>query len=379
MINKRLLIKRLLTYNDENSFYDKKRQLNLHSKEGKGKFLKHICALTNANPNNNSYIIVGVEDESNLIKGVDFFDDSKIQNLVNAYLHNPPSILYENIPFPKLSKNKVVGLVTIKHKEKPSISSFKKTIYKYYKNFTYKRIGSNSAQMIIDFKLKDTNSTIVSEIEKSAKNNIKHTLDAVTEFMRNHKNRTSQYYVFKEQFVVCWSGIKKQTKDNIFYSRVSIEMITEQVKLFYSTLDEVAIHNNENSFIITEYITLGIHDDFKRFPLEKKIIHFYNNGNYRIASEILFKPPLYNKKTLFHIYNSSTLLIEKIKGNIILNNQEKTDLLKLPATTLILKLNGFDDVDKNLKELKNYFKSHSQELYLEYKQVLRVLRKIKYQ
>ena len=379
MINKRLLIKRLLTYNDENSFYDKKRQLNLHSKEGKGKFLKHICALTNANPNNNSYIIVGVEDENNLIKGVDFFDDSKIQNLVNAYLHNPPSILYENIPFPKLSKNKVVGLVTIKHKEKSSISSFKKTIYKYYKNFTYKRIGSNSAQMIIDVKLKDTNSTIVSEIEKSAKNNIKHTLDAVTEFMRNHKNRTSQYYVFKEQFVVCWSGIKKQTKDNIFYSRVSIEMITEQVKLFYSTLDEVAIHHNENSFIITEYITLGIHDDFKRYPLEKKIIHFYNNGNYRIASEILFKPPLYNKKTLFHIYNSSSLLIEKIRGNIILNNQEKTDLLKLPATTLILKLNGFDDVDKNLKELKNYFKSHSQELYLEYKQVLRVLRKIKYQ
>ena len=76
MINKRLLIKNLLAHNDENSFYDKKRQLNLHSKEGKAKFLKHICALSNSNPSNNSYIVVGVEDTTNEIVGDDFFDDS---------------------------------------------------------------------------------------------------------------------------------------------------------------------------------------------------------------------------------------------------------------------------------------------------------------
>ena len=50
MINKRLLIKNLLSHNDENSFYDKKMKLSLTSKEGKGKFLKHICALSNSNP-----------------------------------------------------------------------------------------------------------------------------------------------------------------------------------------------------------------------------------------------------------------------------------------------------------------------------------------
>jgi hypothetical protein len=27
-----------------------------------------------------------------------FFDDSHIQNLVNAYLENPPKIQYENVP-----------------------------------------------------------------------------------------------------------------------------------------------------------------------------------------------------------------------------------------------------------------------------------------
>ena len=58
MINKRLLIKNLLSHNDENSFYDKKQKLSLHSKEGKAKFIKHICALSNSNPNNNSYILI---------------------------------------------------------------------------------------------------------------------------------------------------------------------------------------------------------------------------------------------------------------------------------------------------------------------------------
>ena len=379
MINKRLLIKRLLTYNDENSFYDKKRQLNLHSKEGKGKFLKHICALTNANPNNNSYIVVGVEDENNTLTGIDFFDDSKIQNLINAYLHNPPSILYENIPFPKLAKNKVIGLVTIKHKENPSISYFKKTIHKYFRGFTYKRIGSNSALMITDFNLKNTNSQIVTDIEKSAKNNIKHTLDAVLDFTKKHKNRNSNYLVFKEQFVLCWSGIKKEVDDTIYYSRVTIEMVTEQVKIFYSSLDEVSIHYNENSFIIIEYITLGINNDLKRYPLEKRVLHFSDNGNYKIVSELLFTPPMFNKKILFHLYNSNNALIKKISGNILLSENEQLDVFNLPASYLILKLNGFDDAKQKLNSIKWYLKNHSDELYLEYKEVLRVLRKIKYQ
>ena len=72
MINKRLLVKNLLAHNDENSFYDKKLQLNLGNKEGKAKFLKHICALSNSNPKNNSYIVVGIMDHDNDIIGVDF-------------------------------------------------------------------------------------------------------------------------------------------------------------------------------------------------------------------------------------------------------------------------------------------------------------------
>ena len=58
MINKRLLIKNLLAHNNENTFYDKKLKISIDTKEGKGKFLKHICALSNSNPKNNSYIVI---------------------------------------------------------------------------------------------------------------------------------------------------------------------------------------------------------------------------------------------------------------------------------------------------------------------------------
>ena len=181
MINKRLLIKSLLAHNDENSFYDKKRQLNLSQREGKAKFLKHICALSNSNPKNNSYIVVGVDDGDSSICGVDFFDDSKLQNLINAYLENPPLVLYENIQFPHLAEGKVVGLVTIRPTNK--ITALRKNIWKYFGGAVFFRDGSISVSKVFDVELQDTNSAVVAEIEKHAQNNIELTLDGVVDFM----------------------------------------------------------------------------------------------------------------------------------------------------------------------------------------------------
>jgi DNA modification methylase len=129
MINKRLLVKNLLAHHGENSFYDKKRRIDISTKEGKAKFLKHVCALANSNPKNNAYILIGVEDQNNEVVGVDFFDDSRIQNLVNAYLNHPPQIIYENILFPALPPGKVVGLVTIR--SLGAVCSLRKNIWKY--------------------------------------------------------------------------------------------------------------------------------------------------------------------------------------------------------------------------------------------------------
>lgn len=377
MINKRLLIKTLLAHNDESSFYDKKRKIDLSSKEGKGKFLKHICALSNSNPANNSFIVVGVEDEGNEINGVDFFDDSKIQNLVNAYLTNPPLISYENVMFPHLPDDKVVGLVTIRPTKE--ITSLRKNIWKYWGGSIFLRDGSISMPKDFDIEIKDVNSQIVKSIENQAKNNIEYTLDGVMDFINNrHSDLEAHYKVFKEQFVVCWAGINKEVKGEIYYSRVDIELINEQVRLFYSALDDVSISFTEDEFKITEYVQLGLNENYHYYPLEELTITFHENGFYNMDTQLIFEQPQFSKRTLYHIYNANNALLEKLKKNIPLRPQEEKDLQHLPATYLICFLNDFQDAKEKLMEAKPFLKQINANVYQSFKESVRILRKVKY-
>ena len=378
MINKRLLIKNLLAHNDENSFYDKKRQLNLHTKEGKAKFLKHICALSNSNPSNNSYIVVGVEDATNEIVGDDFFDDSRIQNLVNAFLENPPKIQYENVPFPSLPKDRVVGLVTIKPKSKTSY--FKKGIHTIVANSTFVRRGSNTSPTTEKIPYSKQNIETVISLENNSRNSISYTLESVLDFINNrHKDLESNYKVFKELFVVCWAGNKKKVRDKIYYSRVDIELVNEQVKLFYSALDEVSIAFDEDSFSITEYVGLGLNDKTSFYPLEKVSIHFFDNGYYKIDTQLLFEPPQYNKKMLHHIYNANNAILVKLLKGVVLQPSEKRDLVNVPHTLMICYLNGFEEAKQKLIDAKPYLKAFDNPLvYVSFKEVMRILRKMKY-
>ncbi len=377
MINKRLLVKNLLAHNDENSFYDKKRFISIGEKEGKAKFLKHVCALANSNPKNNSYIVVGVEDENNEIIGVDFFDDSKIQNLVNAYLDNPPLINYENIHFPKLPEGKVVGLVTIRSNGK--ICALRKNIWKYYGGAVFFREGSISMPKVFDIELKDINAKTVERLEQHARNNIELTLDGVIDFINNrHADLTSHYKVFKEQFVLCWAGHQKKVKDQEYYSRVDIELINEQVKLFYSALDEISIDYNDDSFAILEFVQLGLGKLQKYYPLEKVVITFSENGTYRLNSQLVFDPPQYEKKTLHHIFNANQAVLEKLRNNIALNQSEKRDLEHLPDTFLICYLNGFEDSKDHMENARSLLKNVDKKVYQSLKEALRIIRKVNY-
>jgi len=376
MINKRLLIKNLLAHNDENSFYDKKRKINISEKEGKAKFLKHICALSNSNPKNNSYIVIGVEDEDNKIVGVDFFDDSKIQNLINAYMSNPPIVQYENIPFPHLPDDRVVGLVTIRPINQ--ITSLRRNIWKYYGGSVFFRDGSMSMPKVFDIELKDVNSDIVSAIENHAQNNIEHTLNGVFDFLQKRQDYNPQYKVFKEYFVMCWAGQKKEVKDEVFYSRVDIELINEQVRLFFSTLDEVSMEYNNDSFKIVEYVNLGLQGTNKYFQLEETNISFGESANYTIDTKLLFEPPQYDKKVLHHIYNSNNSLLDRLKNGVVLTKNEELDLRNLPVTYLICYFNGFEEAINKLEESKPYLRKHSDDVYQLFKEAVRILRKIKY-
>ena len=377
MINKRLLVKNLLAHNDENSFYDKKRFIDIGQREGKAKFLKHVCALANSNPINNSFIVIGVEDGDNEIIGVDFFDDSKIQNLVNAYLDNPPGITYENIQFPHLPMGKVVGLVTIKSNGK--VCSLRKNIWKYYGGSVFFRDGSISMPKAYGIELKDINSEVVATIEKHAKNNIELTLDGVIDFLNErHKDLSSNYKVFKEQFVVCWAGHQKKVKNETYYSRVDIELINEQVKLFFSEFDEITIAYDDNSFTTIEFVQLGLSNQQKYYPLEKVVITFLDNGTYTIQSDLIFEPPLYDKKTLHHIYNANVAVLRKIEKEIPLTPNEEKDLELLSDTFLICYVNGFEEAKDIMENAKPRMKKYSPQVYQALKESLRIIRKIKY-
>lgn len=377
MINKRLLVKNLLAHNDENSFYDKKRFISIGEREGKAKFLKHVCALANSNPSNNSFIVIGVEDEDNKIVGVDFFDDSKIQNLVNAYLDNPPLISYENIPFPHLPEGKVVGLVTIK--SIGEVCTLRKNIWKYYGGSVFFREGSISLPKAYNIELKDINSEAVATIEQHAKNNIELTLDGVIDFLNyRHKDLESDYKVFKEQFVVCWAGYKKVANGVTYYYRVDIELINEQVKLFYSNLDEVTITFDDDSFTTIEFVQLGLGQKQKYYPLEKVVINFSENGTYQIKSDLLFNPPQFDKTELDRIYKNNNALMTKISNNISLKPAEAKTLKYLADTYLICYLNGFEEAKERMEKARILLKANYPNLNASLKEALRVLRKVKY-
>ena len=377
MINKRLLVKNLLSHNDENSFYDKKLQLNLGNKEGKAKFLKHICALSNSNPKNNSYIVVGIMDHDNDIVGVDFFDDAKLQNLVNAYLDNPPLVLYENIHFPHLPEGKVVGLVTIKPTE--ALTSLRKNIWKYYGGSVFFREGSTSTPRAFDVSIKDVNSGVVAEIEKHAQNNIELTLDGVVDFVqRHHDGLNPQYKVFKESFVVCWAGIEKTVKGKRYYSRVDIELVNEHVKLFYSAYDEVEIQFDANHFRLIEYVKLGLNNIDKYYPLEQIDLQFDNNGSYQMNSVFLFEPPVFEKTLLHHIMNAQKTIAQKLLTNKTLTGAQKKEVETLSPTLMLCYLNGFEEAKELLFSIQNPLRECSSIAYQNHKDAMRILRKIKY-
>lgn len=378
MINKRLLVKNLLAHNDENSFYDKKRKIDISNKEGKAKFLKHICALSNSNPKNNSFIVIGVDDGENAIIGVPFFDDSKLQNLINAYLDNPPIISYENIPFPNLPSDKVVGLVTIRPQDK--LTALRRNIWKYWGGTVFFRDGSMSMPKTFKSDIEDVNSAIVTAIENHAKNSIELTLDGVMDFVNHrHKDMESTYKVFKEQFVLCWAGNKKVVKGETYFSRVDIELINEQVKLFYSALDEVTISYDEDRFIIREFVHLGVQDRFKYYPLEEVVIRFRESGTYTLETTLIFEPPQVDKKTLYHIFNNNNVIFYKLKRGIELNQGEWKDLYNISNTYLICYLNGFETAIQKLEELKPFLKKSSVEICGRYREAMRILRKVRYE
>jgi len=178
---------------------------------------------------------------------------------------------------------------------------------------------------------------------------------------------------------LCWAGEKKIIKGEEFFTRVDIELINEQVRLFFSSLDEVQISYNNSSFIITEFISLGIEAEEKHYPLEKTIINFKENGKHDIVTAFLFESPMFDDIMIQHIYHNNNVIISKIEAGIPLSVIEHEDVLRLPKNYLLCFFNGYSDAVQQLKKAKEYIKSiEDKTTYIKYKEAMRIFRKVKY-
>jgi hypothetical protein len=92
---------------------------------------------------------------------------------------------------------------------------------------------------------------------------------------------------------------------------------------------------------------------------------------------MLFQPPEFNKKMLFHIYNTNIALLKKLQKGVSLSEREHKDLENLPSTFMICYLNGFEEAKQKLIDAKVLLKPFNQ-VYLSFKEALRILRKMKY-
>jgi hypothetical protein len=186
--------------------------------------------------------------------------------------------------------------------------------------------------------------------------------------------------VFNEQFVLCWAGKKKSVENKVFYSRVDIELVNEQVRLFYSALDEVKIEFNKHSFIMTEYVFLRLKDVYDYYPFEKTVIHFKENGKHAIAKEFLFEPPQFDISELHHVFNNCNAILEKLGKELTLSEVEKQDLLELPTNYMICVLNKLPNAYNQLMACKPLLRNlNDKTAYIKFKEAVRILRKVNYQ
>ncbi len=354
MLNKRLLIKNLLSHNDENTFYDKKESLDLNTHEGKTKFLKHICALSNSNPGNNSYLIIGVTDETNEIRGFELIDDSKVQNLVKACLNNPPLVKYENIYFPHLPKNKAVGLLTINPENR--LTTFKKTMGKVFSGTGYYRKGSNSTPYDEDFSIDPANKKLVSQIENYSNVSFKQLLDDVFDFYNTWGRKYDpQYLVFKDQYILCWAGHKTDFKGKPVLSEVDIRIVNEGSRIFYSADQWVNIKISDSEFKSTEYVILGFDKNHKLYPLETTCLNFDDNGQYSLKTEVVFDFPEFDKNQIDDLYQRAKSIEKKLKNGLSISSiQNNLHAEELSNYFLICYLNGINQAKSDLINSADY-------------------------
>jgi hypothetical protein len=95
-------------------------------------------------------------------------------------------------------------------------------------------------------------------------------------------------------------------------------------------------------------------------------------------TELIFEPPRYDTRELFHVYNTNNTLVKLLEQKVRLSENQLLDLRRLPDTYLICFLNGFEEAKEQLENARGLIKVIDQEAYDSLKEALRVIRKVRY-
>ena len=174
-----------------------------------------------------------------------------------------------------------------------------------------------------------------------------------------------QYIVFKDQFVLCWSGWKGLN----FYSEVDIHIINDGVRLFFTANTDVKIEIHEDVFSIEENVYLGYDEKSFYVPFEVTFIRFDDIGSYSITKEYVFEPPVFPRDEMLDLY-------KRCKGeehDVLANDKDDNSVPFNEGIALyffVCYLNGIHEAREDFLRSRQYVDGASGQWYASCKRIL---------
>lgn len=297
LINKRKLIQLFVSeLHGERQYLEFKICVDLASLRGKASLAKVICGLANGNRDSRSYVVIGVEDGTRIVHGIDPIDDQRFQQLARNLLEPSPTILYENVILSGIEP-RVVGLLTIFPIS--ATVSISRDIWKFRAGDVFTRIGSETLHG------GDAGSSALGlqeellSLEARAASSLSAILEDVVQFHRDtHTAYRPRFLVFQDRHTLCFSGYPEIDE---IEAEASAMLAGEGVKLFWGALQYVRFESTENSFTVTEHIPLFWDEKRVLVPIEKSIFRFLPDGRYIQNREFVFVAPDVKKEEILKL------------------------------------------------------------------------------
>jgi len=324
----------------ETEYIDYKRQIDLTSISGRAKLIRLICAMNNSNPNGQSFIFVGIDDDKSIV-GTSFLDDANFQNSVKEYISNSPKLSYENVNFKELAPDEFIGIITIYPSEAESYIS--KNIWTLKEGDKFIRRGSTTEKYIKRSELTaEQNAHESTQLTQRATVSLSSTLDAVLSFYRDsHKAYDPRHYVFNDQNVV---GISSWLDEgNSYYSEVTVSILNDEVTYFWSANDNVTITCTDQGILIEEQALVFWQGEKLYFPFKLTTLDFSKIGAYRVQKKLLLSIPILTAEEISYFISSCS---DKLDAN-------KEYIEIFPYELLLAALNGSNEAESLLLNRNN--------------------------